>query len=89
MISDAFVRVTCDGDGCSAGYRGGPAEVEVELELEYTYNTYSGKSGQYVGDDTEVEEKLEQDHDWRCADGKHYCPHCAEALGGVQSVPNE
>ena len=69
MIHDPKVEVTCDGKGCQA---------HIPIEPEYTYNNYSGDSGQYECGDDAIEERLESRR-WVVQDGKHYC--CNDCAG--------
>lgn len=71
MIHDPQVEVTCDGKWC---------DESIHITPEYTYNDYSGKSGQYACEDSDIEAKLLAE-DWIVCNGKHYCcEECAEAV---------
>lgn len=70
-ISDAFVRVSCDGQGC---------REELEVELRYTYGGFMHTVGVYDGNDATItRDALRQG--WSYLDGKHYCEDCASREG--------
>lgn len=72
MLHDAYLEVTCDGDGCG--------EV-ANVPMEFAYLDYTGKNGYYDHEDSKIEAKLVEDFEWIVIDGKHYCcEDCAEQL---------
>ena len=66
-IYNAHLEVECDGCGHNE-----------YVEMAYTYNDYSGDSGQY--DEDRTKEEMEKDG-WNLG-GRVLCPACAEDSDG-------
>jgi hypothetical protein len=74
MISDAYVTVTCDREGCGS---------TLEAPLSVVYNDYSGKTPfADLREDALVKDMKRADHYWIEDEGKHFCSQeCREAAG--------
>ena len=69
MISDAYVTMECDREGCGES---------LEVQLDFLYFALSGADGRYDHSDEAVERDAKREG-WVCKGGKHFCSEeCAE-----------
>jgi len=71
MLHDAYLEVTCDGDGCGES---------VNVPMEFSYMDYTGKNGYYDHEDSKIEATLVEEFEWVVVpsededeSNKHYC----------------